>query len=294
VAGRRAVSPALAASRCDLCGAADAAPVLAAPHDPAPLVRCRGCGLLYVAGPPEAAGGAPGGPAPDGLVDPAVEAAEAPWRRAAAEARLARVRRFVPGGRLLEVGCAGGDLLLAARAAGFEVAGVDPDPGTSAHCRDALGLSVETATATGAALPAGVFDVACAFHVLEHVPSPRATVAALRRALRPGGVLALELPVADGPWLRLLGARWRQLIPGHLTFFTSATLTRLLEGEGLAVLARAPAVRPASVRLVADRLGRLARPLGAAAGRLAAATGVADATVRLPLPDVAFVVAARR
>ena len=38
------------------------------------------------------------------------------------------------------------------------------------------------------------FDVVTLFHVLEHVPDPRRTLVACRRALRPGGIVVIAVP----------------------------------------------------------------------------------------------------
>ena len=67
--------------------------------------------------------------------------------------------------------------------------------------RDELGLAI-LQRYLGAEEPelAGRFDVVMAAETIEHVPCPAAFVAALRRLLRPGGVLVLTTP--DGAALR--------------------------------------------------------------------------------------------
>ena len=46
---------------------------------------------------------------------------------------------------------------------------------------------------------AGAFDVCTSTEVLEHVPDDRRAFAELRRVLRPGGLLAFSVPLADAP-----------------------------------------------------------------------------------------------
>ena len=59
---------------------------------------------------------------------------------------------------------------------------------------DVLGLS-----------PGGDHDVITSFDVLEHVPDLDAALARLRAMLKPGGVLAIAVPVYDTPVGRLAG-----------------------------------------------------------------------------------------
>src|SRR4051794_30165443 len=105
---------------CEVCGAAEPRVVLRSPRLDGPLVQCQRCGLYYVDSP-----GAFRFRCPDvertedlnervdelGIMRRDVEEAEDRWRLEAAYERLARVRRFVPGGRLLDVGCSKGFFL---------------------------------------------------------------------------------------------------------------------------------------------------------------------------------------
>jgi SAM-dependent methyltransferase len=73
-------------------------------------------------------------------------------------------------------------------------------------------------------------------HVLEHVPDPRATLAAAHRLLRPGGTCVVWTPFADGePWARY-GTDWYELdAPRHLFVFTRRSLADLAGGIGFSV-----------------------------------------------------------
>jgi SAM-dependent methyltransferase len=106
------------------------------------------------------------------------------------------------GERVLDVGCGAGtaELILSAlQPGGVHFVGVDL---ASARLRDARramreqGVAAELAAADAAALPfaPATFDAAFAVAVLQHVPKPRAAIAALRRVLKPGGRLVLAEP----------------------------------------------------------------------------------------------------
>ncbi|MFY7960349.1 MAG: WecB/TagA/CpsF family glycosyltransferase [Elsteraceae bacterium] len=73
------------------------------------------------------------------------------------------------------------------------------------------------------------FDLIVAFHSLEHLSRPAETLRMLRSALKPGGRLVIEVPDAEAAW-----SSWREVHPAHLSYFTQASLTRLLRRAGLA------------------------------------------------------------
>jgi 2-polyprenyl-3-methyl-5-hydroxy-6-metoxy-1,4-benzoquinol methylase len=81
------------------------------------------------------------------------------------------------------------------------------------------------------------------WHVLEHVPSPMATLKAVREVLRPGGRLTVVCPMSDSltaRWFR--GAWYGTDVPRHLTHFTQKTLRRHLEAAGY-IVERTHAIR---------------------------------------------------
>jgi SAM-dependent methyltransferase len=302
---------------CDLCGLTSAQFVLATPRLDGPLVRCLHCGLCYVLVPEPSRVAA----ATDGsvfaatetngesreaagemqrlaararelaLVEPEVEEREGRWRELTAAERLTDLRRFVRSGHLLEVGCATGEMLAAARSS-FTVTGVEVDSASSAAAR-ARGLGCFSGTLLDARFPAEHFDAAALYHVIEHFPSPRLTLGELRRIVRPGGWLVIETPNIATPWFRLLGARWRQFIPDHRYFFTPETITRLCAENGFEVRELRAVGKAMSLRLFISRLGRYSRTLAQAAGALSQRLNLDDRTLRLNLGDVMRVYARR-
>lgn len=98
---------------------------------------------------------------------------------------------FLPGKRVLEVGCGTGLVLARLAPHAASAVGVDLSPGMLARARD-RGLEVHEGSAT--ALPFGdhSFDVVCSFKVLAHVPDIEGALREVARVLRPGGVAILE------------------------------------------------------------------------------------------------------
>ena len=225
---------------CDLCGADDPAPLHRGPdrqlggQEQFTLVRCGQCGLIYMS--PRPADLSPYYP-PD--YAPFDEAKRKATNRISAylRARDERALRSLVGraGRVLEVGCAAGDYLLALRERGWEVTGVEFNDHAAVIARQ-RGLDVRTGDLLDANLPAEAFDLVLLRHVLEHVPSPSATLIEIHRVLAPGGKASVLLPNYDSLERTLCGAYWHGYdLPRHLFTFTPGTLIEMMGRAGLSV-----------------------------------------------------------
>jgi 2-polyprenyl-3-methyl-5-hydroxy-6-metoxy-1,4-benzoquinol methylase len=154
-------------------------------------------------------------------------------------ARLLRWRRHIPTrGRLLDVGCAQGHLVLAANATGlWDCYGAD----IQFHKLRQIHMSDPHAKACLAAVDElsfkkDSFDVVTMTHVLEHMFDPLFTLHELSRIMRPNGVLVITVPNIGHPIAKLLGPKWKSVNPpGHLWYFAHQTLERLVEKAGMAV-----------------------------------------------------------
>ena len=158
--------------------------------------------------------------------------------RARNAGHIADLERWQPGcGRLLEVGASYGHSLAAARARGWQVAGVELSPTASRYARAQFGLPVFTADLLNAPFAARSFDAAIMWHVLEHTHDPSAQIARLFELLRPGGVLGLRVPNIAGFGARVAGRSWNWMCPpAHLWYFSPQTLPRLLTQHGFDIL----------------------------------------------------------
>lgn len=223
---------------CALCGARDTTRLYT--KSGFGIARCRACGLVYATprAPEEAILGRytsayfwneylPAVGAPGGTVDPDFfDERHAPM--------LALLRRHAPGARrLLEVGTGAGLFLKSAERAGWEVCGLELSAEGARFARDRLGLDVRPERAEQMSFPERSFDVAVMFDVIEHLFDPRAVLEATRRALKPGGLLAVSTPNFDALSRFALGEDWAVLSPlEHLYYFTESTLTRFMESAG--------------------------------------------------------------
>ncbi len=196
--------------------------------------------------------------------------------------RLHALERLVAPGALLDVGCALGFFVRVARERGWEARGIDRSAYAAAQAT-AQGIPVVHGDFLTSSLePAGLAAVTM-LDVLEHVADPRAYVRRARELVRRGGVLLVETGDVGSLFARLSGRHYHFFSPpNHLTFFTRATLARLLREEGFAEVlffrvgkwvrvrqilyhlhgrARRPAVKRALRAAVTSRLARVVIPL---------------------------------
>jgi SAM-dependent methyltransferase len=81
----------------------------------------------------------------------------------------------------------------------------------------------------------GRYDLIIASHSVEHVPSPRRTLAEIFRLLKPDRYAVVRLPLAARAW-REYGVNWVQLdAPRHLFLYPARTFQSLAEEAGFAV-----------------------------------------------------------
>ena len=154
---------------------------------------------------------------------------------------------------MLDVGCGSGEALEVAAQRGWTGIGVELVEASAKRARD-RGLDVRTGSLDTVDLPRSEFDAVVASHVLEHVSQPVQFVEALARHVRPGGVVAVEVPNWNTWTRRSSGAEWDQLCPlEHTVQFTPLTLRGTMRRAGLR-----PHVRTVTVvhpNRVVDRLG---------------------------------------
>jgi len=138
------------------------------------------------------------------------------------------------GGRLLDVGCGGGQYLAKMRDLGWQVAGVEPGHSGVEACHQQA-LHVQEGVLEDAHFDEG-FDFIRFEHVLEHVPDPVSTLKTAKALLKPEGHIRLLLPNWDSLPARLFQTYWYHLdTPRHLFWFTQQTIQYCVQKAGLRV-----------------------------------------------------------
>lgn len=152
------------------------------------------------------------------------------WFQVSKSRRYVRtILRYMPQGRLLEVGVGSGRFLEAARKAGFEVMGCDLSPAVCRRVEEQIGVHMHCGPLDS--LPKGSFDVVAMHHVLEHVEDPVGFLRSVREVLRQGGIVHIAVPNVACWEAQFSG--WNCYVPYHLTYFDRETLARAVREAGL-------------------------------------------------------------
>lgn len=102
------------------------------------------------------------------------------------------IHRFTAPGRLLDVGCSAGGLMVPFAKRGWEVLGTDPDLAYVEFGKSRLGLCIEPVSAEDMVLPPAHFDLIIINGSLEHVFDVNEVLARCRPACKPGAMLLIE------------------------------------------------------------------------------------------------------
>lgn len=209
-----------------------------------PVVRCEHCGLLYVnpRPTPEALGAHYpkdyfAYSLPEDLpkaVQPLIQ-----WlTRGISMKRIQYLERAIgrirPETSIIDVGCGVNSLLYWIRhTRGAEGVGVDFNQDVADWVKAELDMRVEVGTLEDVGFEPESVDVVTMTEYLEHEPDPKRVLDEVRRVLRPGGHVAIEIPDPSGWPARLFKSAWWNLdVPRHLVFFEPKTLQQMLERCG--------------------------------------------------------------
>jgi 2-polyprenyl-3-methyl-5-hydroxy-6-metoxy-1,4-benzoquinol methylase len=138
-----------------------------------------------------------------------------------------------PPARLLDVGCAYGPFLQAAREGGLAAEGLEVSGEAARHVREKLGITCLQGDFLQVPLPERSYEAVTMWYVLEHIRDAAAALKRANRLLRPGGVLAFSTPSASGISARRSLHRFLSASPAdHFTIWTPRLTGPLLRRFG--------------------------------------------------------------
>jgi 2-polyprenyl-3-methyl-5-hydroxy-6-metoxy-1,4-benzoquinol methylase len=153
--------------------------------------------------------------------------------------------------RLLDVGAGAGLFLASARAAGWDVEGVEIAGYGPVYAQKHFDLHIVHGTLHEAQFPDDHFDVVMLQDTIEHVSDPLGLLTEVCRVLRPGGGVILSTPNVDSLVRRVFGSRWAFISPReHVHLFNTRSLLWLLKATGFAPfrLETSETVHPNAIR----------------------------------------------
>jgi SAM-dependent methyltransferase len=138
-----------------------------------------------------------------------------------------------PRGALLDIGCALGFFLKAARDTGYSpVRGVEISEYAALYCREKLGIDVHNVPFSVVPGPEK-YSVISAWYFIEHCADPVSVIRNIYESLERGGVFAFSSPSVFGPLYRFDRKRWIETHPvDHRVDFTPPSVKLLLKAMG--------------------------------------------------------------
>jgi SAM-dependent methyltransferase len=220
-------------SACPVCDGPPVEQAVLFTKQQATFVRCRNCAFVFINPRPSAAWlaaryeyyGTAYFTNPDKLASD--------FHSTRHDAELALLHGL--SGRLLDVGCATGSFVAAARTAGFDARGIDISPESTRYGREVLGLALDVGDLYERRYPPETFDIVTLWATLEHLPDPNRFLSEARRLLVPGGRIAISVPNRGSLAQRILGRLDRYVGIDHVNYFSRSTTCRILNRHGLSI-----------------------------------------------------------
>lgn len=148
---------------------------------------------------------------------------------------LEYIKTYKPSGRLLDIGCAYGQMLEAAKAAGFEACGIELSREAGKYLNQqgyrAYNKPVEEVDFTD-----DYFDVITMIDLLEHIPEPRKFFLCLARILKKGGLLFIITPNVTSLAARVMNRYWPHYQKEHLCYYSKKVMAYLLKESGFEII----------------------------------------------------------
>lgn len=151
------------------------------------------------------------------------------------------VQRYVPPGRLLDIGCGKGRLGMTVGPDyvpfGIEISH-DLAASADLHFRSRGGQVVRSDSLAGLTrFDRDFFDGVVMKSYLEHERAPRAVLVAACLAMKPGAALIVKVPNFASLNRRLRQRRWCGFrYPDHVNYFTPTSIARLLTATGFEIV----------------------------------------------------------
>lgn len=163
------------------------------------------------------------------------------WNDLLSHLYVPRLKRMLElggrGGKYLDIGCAGGNLIGHAAKLGWESHGVELS--SAMRERAAMRTGRPIFASLDEVKESGLrFDSVTMFAVIEHLEDPSATMRQVAGLIKPGGMIALSTPNFENPYT-LSGALidiWF-IPPEHISYFNRTTITNCMAAAGFDIAA---------------------------------------------------------
>jgi 2-polyprenyl-3-methyl-5-hydroxy-6-metoxy-1,4-benzoquinol methylase len=149
---------------------------------------------------------------------------------------VSKIREFKPSGKLLDVGCATGSLLVEARNSGYDVYGIEPSSWASEIARKKYNLNVVAGCIEEKDFPREYFDIVTLIDVIEHLYEPKLALQKISRLIKEKGLICVVTPNIESFTARIFGEKWWHIRPSHFCYFPPKTMNALLKATGFEII----------------------------------------------------------
>lgn len=141
----------------------------------------------------------------------------------------------IAAGKILDVGCGTGAFLDKMKKRGWQVTGVEPDPGAREKAASLYNIQVKPSGELFN-LPAGHFDAITLWHVLEHVHKLHEYIDQLKDLLTEKGKLIIAVPNHTSGDATRYKEDWAAFdVPRHLYHFSPHSMNILMNMHGMQI-----------------------------------------------------------
>ena len=159
-----------------------------------------------------------------------------PYLKNAFHKQVKTIKKYKPRGKVLEIGSGMGYMMELLEDASFSVKGIEPADSLVKYSRKKK-LDVTKGYFEKIKMDPSSFDVVVINHVLEHIKDPVNFLEKIKRVLKPGGILFLQVPNIGSYEARIMKEKWSYVVPeDHYLQFTHNTMNMVLKKAGFSVI----------------------------------------------------------
>lgn len=167
---------------------------------------------------------------------------------------LRTVEKFVPPGRLLDVGCAAGHFLETAQRNGWDVYGVELSSYAAQLAKEKFGDHIYAGPYETVPFTRDFFDCIIMSDVLEHFPDPQTAIELSGLLLKNNGLLVVVTPDTGSLSACILKTHWNHYNNEHLVYYNRKSIKLHLKRNGFATLIIRPAIKALNLRYIYSQM----------------------------------------
>lgn len=153
--------------------------------------------------------------------------------------------------KILDIGCANGDLLNELKSFGFtNLTGLDPSPQCSRNALDMHGLEVMTGTiSTLPQIAKTKYDLIIMVGVVEHIKDLSVSLSLIQSVLESNGEIFIEVPDVIG-FTQYIDAPYQQFSTEHINYFSQTSIRNLMISQNMFECKVQRSIRKASAKSI--------------------------------------------